>query len=147
MDRHLRDLLDAAVGQPPHRVSDGARAGSRLGEAGDQVADAGDREDAEDGAVQMTSSSSPPSAWARWWARTRTLSPAESQNCVWAMSATSVLLPCAAASSRAARNPAALVISISSGAVTTGTPLTTSTGKLASCISVTSCDRNSATAA
>src|SRR5580700_10936150 len=42
------------------------------------------------------------------------------------MSTTSVPCPCAAAFSRADRSASALVTSISSGAATTGTPLTTS---------------------
>src|SRR5580693_9664183 len=64
--------------------------------------------------------------------------PAVSQNCVRLMSTTSLPGPgpCAAASSSAARNPSALVISISSGVTTTGTPLTTSTENLASGIRV-----------
>src|SRR5437763_16815253 len=44
------------------------------------------------------------------------------------MSTTTVALRCAAASARAARSPSALVISISPGAATTGTPLNIATG-------------------
>ncbi len=57
------------------------------------------------------------------------------------MSTASVPCPCVAALNRADRSAGALVMSISSGAVTTGTPLITSTGKLPSCICVTSCGR------
>src|SRR6201994_455639 len=62
--------------------------------------------------------------------------PAVSQNWVRLMSTTSLPGPCAAASSSAARNPSALVISTSSGVTTTGTPLTTSIGNLTSGIRV-----------
>src|SRR5512135_1504309 len=62
--------------------------------------------------------------------------PAVSQNWVRLMSTTSLPGPCLAASSKAASNPAALVISTSSGVTTTGTPLTISTGNLASGIRV-----------
>src|ERR1700760_3265918 len=48
------------------------------------------------------------------------------------MSTTSVPFPFAAALSRADRSAPALVMSISSGAATTGTPPTTSTGNLSS---------------
>src|ERR1700760_3023634 len=54
------------------------------------------------------------------------------------MSHTSVPYPCAAPPSRADPSAGALVMSISSGAATTGTPLTTSKGNLASPIWVTS---------
>jgi hypothetical protein len=74
----------------------------------------------------MASRSSPPSAWARLYAATRICSPEESQNRVRVMSTTSVPCPCAAASTRADRSSGALVMSISTGAVTTGTPLITS---------------------
>jgi hypothetical protein len=90
------------------------------------------------GAAVMASSSSPPSAWARLCAASRACIPDESQNWVRVMSTTRVPCPCAAASSRADRNSGALVMSISSGAVTTGTPLTTSKGHLPSRICVTS---------
>ncbi len=63
---------------------------------------------------------------------TRAFSPAESQNRVRDMSTTTRARPGSATSSRAARSPVALAMSISSGAVTTGTPSTTSTGKLIS---------------
>ena len=75
----------------------------------------------------MASTTWPPVAWACLCASTRAWIPAESQNRVPLMSTTNV--GCSAASSRAARSPAALVISTSSGAVTTGTPRTNSTGK------------------
>jgi uncharacterized damage-inducible protein DinB len=74
----------------------------------------------------------------RFWTASRVWSPDESQNRVRVMSATSVPAPSAAASSRAECSSAALVMSISSGADTTGTPLTSSTGNLPSCICVTS---------
>src|SRR3954451_21328263 len=55
-----------------------------------------------------------------------------SQNSVWLMSTTSVPRLYAAASSRTARSRAALVMSISSHVVTTGTPVTIATGNPAS---------------
>src|SRR5205823_9809448 len=58
--------------------------------------------------------------------------PAVSQNRVRLMSTTTLPGPRPAASSSAARNPAALVMSISSGVTTTGTPLTISTANLTS---------------
>ena len=54
------------------------------------------------------------------------------------MSTTSIPCPCEAASNRADRSSGALIMSISSGAATTGTPLTTSTGHLPLCTCVTS---------
>lgn len=62
--------------------------------------------------------------------------PAVSQNWVRLRSTTSLPGPCLAASSSVARNPSALVMSTSSGVTTTGTPLTISTGNLASGIRV-----------
>lgn len=70
--------------------------------------------------LEMTSRSSPPSASARLCARTSTFRPAESQKCVRDMSTSSKRPPFAAAASREARSSLALVISISSGALTTG---------------------------
>ena len=81
------------------------------------------------GAAAIASSTSPPSAWARLCAASSVCSPDESQNWVRVMSTTRVPCPCAAASSRADRSSGALVMSISSRAVTTGTPLTTSKGE------------------
>src|SRR5947208_16087994 len=58
--------------------------------------------------------------------------PAVSRNRVRLSSATTMPGPRPSASSSAARNPAALVMSISSGVTTTGTPLTISTANLTS---------------
>ena len=80
----------------------------------------------------MTSSTSRPSASARLCAAIRVCSPDESQNRVRVMSTTSVPCPSAPAVSRADRSASALVMSISSGAASTGTPPTTSTGNLSS---------------
>ena len=99
-------------------------------------------------APDMASSTWPPAARARLCASTRAAIPAESQNRVRVRSTTNVACPAAsspaasspAASSRAARSPAALVMSISSGAATTGTPRTISTGKLSLRICITSHD-------
>jgi hypothetical protein len=99
-------------------------------------------------APDMASSTWPPAARARLCASTRAAIPAESQNRVRVRSTTNAACPAAsspaasspAASSRAARRPAALVMSISSGAATTGTPRTISTGKLSSRICITSHD-------
>jgi len=55
-------------------------------------------------------------------ARTSTLSPAESQNCVPVMSTTTVVCPRVAHPASIARSCPAVVTSISAGAVTTGTP-------------------------
>jgi hypothetical protein len=60
--------------------------------------------------------------------------PAEAQYWVPAMSTTNVPCPRAAASSSTARSQSALVTSISSGAATTGTPLTISMGYLSPAI-------------
>jgi len=87
-------------------------------------------------APDMASSTWPPAAWARLCASTRAWIPAESQNLVRVMSTTNA--GCPAASSRPARSPVALVMSISSGAVTTGTPRTSSTEKLFPRICITS---------
>src|SRR5207247_5873668 len=59
-----------------------------------------------------------------------TPTPAESQNWVRVRSTTNVSWPRAAASSSTARRQSALLASISSGAATTGTPLTISMGYL-----------------
>ncbi len=69
--------------------------------------------------------------------------PAESQNRVRVMSTTRAGPGRAAAWSRAARSASALVMSISSGAITTGTPRVMRTGNLGSVIVivVTSCGR------
>jgi hypothetical protein len=99
-------------------------------------------------APDMASSTWPPAARARLCASTRAAIPAESQNRVRVRSTTNAASPAAsspaasspAASSRAARSPAALVMSISSGAATTGTPRTISTGKLSLRICITSHD-------
>jgi hypothetical protein len=104
-------------------------------------------------APDMASSTWPPAARARLCASTRAAIPAESQNRVRVRSTTNAACPAAsspaasspaasspAASSRAARSPAALVMSISSGAATTGTPRTISTGKLSLRICITSHD-------
>jgi len=94
-------------------------------------------------APDMASSTWPPAARARLCASTRAAIPAESQNRVRVRSTTNAACPAAsntAASSRAARSPAALVMSISSGAATTGTPRTISTGKLSLRICITSRD-------
>jgi hypothetical protein len=99
-------------------------------------------------APETASSTRPPSAWARLCAPTRAAIPAESQNRVRVMSTTNVRCSPAsdppasspAAVSSAARSPAALVMSISSGAATTGTPWTSPTGKLTSRICITSHD-------
>lgn len=60
------------------------------------------------------------------------MNPAVSQNVVPLKSTTVVPRSSAAASTSAIRNPEALVMSISRGAVTTGTPLVRATGNLAS---------------
>ena len=94
-------------------------------------------------APDMASSTWPPAAWARLCASTRAWIPAESQNLVRVMSTTNAGCPAASSSaalSRPARSPVALVMSISSGAATTGTPRTISTGKLSSRICITSYD-------
>jgi hypothetical protein len=70
------------------------------------------------------------------YASTTALIAAESQNVVRVRSTTNA--GCSAASSRAARSPAALVTSISLGARTTATPLTISTGKPSKRICLTS---------
>src|SRR5690348_14822937 len=84
-----------------------------------------------------------PSAWARLCAPCRACSPAQSQNRVRVMSTTRAGPGRAAAWSRAARSAAALVMSISRGAITTGTPRVTWTGNLGSVIVivVTTCER------
>ena len=69
----------------------------------------------------ITRRSSPPLAWARFIARTSTLSPLESQNSVLLKSTTIVGCPVAADSS-AVRSSPALLISISAGPVTIGMP-------------------------
>src|SRR5689334_2137210 len=75
-----------------------------------------------------------PSARARLCAPIRACSPAQSQNRVRVMSTTRVGPGRAAAWSRAARSAAALVMSISSGAITTGTPRVMRTGNPGSVI-------------
>jgi len=97
-------------------------------------------------APDVASSTWPPAARARLCASTRTWIPAESQNRVRVRSTTNAGCPAAstgaastrAASSKLARSPAALVMSISSGAVTTGTPRISLTGKLSSLTCITS---------
>ena len=92
-------------------------------------------------APDMASSTWPPAARARLCASTRAAIPAESQNRVRVMSTTNAGCPAASSSaalSRPARSPVALVMSISSGAVTTGTPRTSSTEKLFPRICITS---------
>jgi hypothetical protein len=92
-------------------------------------------------APDMASSIWPPAAWARLCASIRAEIPAESQNRVRVMSTTNAGCPAAsspAALSRPARSPAAFVMSISSGAATTGTPRINSTGKPSSRICITS---------
>jgi len=92
-------------------------------------------------APDMASNTWPPAAWARLCASTRAWIPAESQNLVRVMSTTNAGCPAASSSaalSRPARSPVALVMSISSGAVTTGTPRTSSTEKLFPRICITS---------
>jgi hypothetical protein len=83
-------------------------------------------------APETASSTSPPLARARLCASTSAWIAAESQNRVRVRSTTSVRCPVPAAWPSAARSPSALVMSISSGAATTGVPRTISTGKLAS---------------
>src|ERR1700759_1543104 len=79
-----------------------------------------------------TRSMSPPAARARLLAPTRAWSPEVSQNCVRVRSTTKPSGPRRADLSRAVSSSPALVMSISSGAVRTGTPLITSTGNLTS---------------
>ena len=85
-------------------------------------------------ALAITSLTCRPSAWARLCAPIRACSPAESQNQVPVMSTTRAGPGRAAAWSSAARSRSALVMSISCGAITTGTPRVIWTGSLGSVI-------------
>src|SRR5689334_10859882 len=87
----------AGKGGEPETASACARASSRLGKVGIRWSIPVTAKMRRTVTAAMTSSTSSPSAWARLCPRTRTLSAAESQNCVRDMSTTSVLCPGAAA--------------------------------------------------
>jgi hypothetical protein len=107
-------------------------------EVGDHAVNAGDRENAEDGSGGDDQQQLAAFTLGALLRRQQGMDRGRITNRVRVMSTTSVRCPCAAACSSADRSPGALVMSISSGAVTTGTPLTTSKGNLSSCTCVTS---------
>jgi hypothetical protein len=92
----------------------------------DHAVNAGELESAEGGNVGDDQQQLPAVRLGAIVYRQQGMKPVRITKPVTVMSTTSVPCPCAAAFSRADRIASALVTSISSGAATTGTPLTTS---------------------